>query len=342
MTNLMNGTGLSHTAQLSGLGNGGYTYYVRCADPFGNAMSSSAIISFTVVLDNTAPAVTNTNVDDNNITVNDNICINATVKDSGTISAVWAMLGTPLNSPLPDQVNYTMTDTASCAGGSSDNIYGVTIQMQAVGTWYINTTFANDTADNLGYQNPYPNLSIVVNSGAASGPGNALNYKIPNIAWNFKTPNNVGITARDNQSTLTLATLDLSDEDKNTPASSLRFYYTDVGIKYEGFILQLNQSKTKYKDYSLRVKTADAQVLPYNLTVYAYKSDNQNIITTNTTNFSMTNVIINGQNRGFNEINITQTVKAGNSTYIKIRIAPQTSMTGKQSHITEADIGVLE
>lgn len=340
MVNSMNGTGLSHTAQLSGLSNGVYNYYVRCIDRFNNVMTSSATISFTVVLDTTPPVVNNTNVSNTSPYVNDYVCVNASVTDSGTISSVWAMLATPLNSPLPRQVNYTMSDTASCAGPAGDNIYGVNIQMQAAGIWYVNTTFANDTANNLGYQNPYPNIAINV-SPQSPGPGNAYDYRIPDIAWNFRTPSDVGITARDNQSTLSLATISLSDEDKNTPASAFRFYYTTVGNRYEGYILQLNRSRSDFRDYSLRVKTADAQVLPYNLTVYAYQSDNQNIITTNTTSFSMSNIIVNGVNRGFNEVNVTRTVLAGSSQYIKIRIAPQTTMNGQTSHITEADIGVI-
>ena len=341
MSNTMNGSGISHTKQLNGLTNGPYTYYSRCVDRFGNTMTSSGIITFTVVLDNSAPLVNNTKAYPVDLVVNNYVCINATVSDSGTISNVWASLTTPLNSPLPSQINYQMDDTASCAGIASDGIYGVSIQMQAPGFWYVDTTFANDTANNLGFQNPYPNISINVSSGPSGSPGNAFDYKIPDAAWYFKIPKNIGITARDNQSTLTLATIDLSDEDKNTPPSSERFSYTTVGDVYEGFIIQLNKTKGTYKDYTLRVKTVDAQQLPYNLIVYAYATDSQNIILTNTTNFSMTNIIISGVNRGFNEANITQTVMTGQSQYVKLRVTAQTSMNGKVSHISEADIGVF-
>ncbi|MBS3168403.1 hypothetical protein J4216_04715 [Candidatus Woesearchaeota archaeon] len=340
MLDQMNGTGLSHNSKLTGLSNGNYTYYVRCIDRFQNVMSSSSVISFSVVLDTTAPSVSNTQVDKTNLSVNEYICINATVSDAGTIHTIWAKLTTPLNSPFPSEVNYVMSDTASCAGTSNDNVYGISIQLQAAGNWTINTIYANDTANNLGYENPYPNITIVV-SPIAPGPGNDYEYKVPDIAWNFKTPNGVGITARDDQSTLTLNTIELSDEDKNTPPSSSKFYYTSNGQRYEGFILQLNRNKSEYEHYSLRLKAKSAQTLPYDLRVYAYSSDDQNIILTNTTDFSITNVIITGVDRGFNEVNITDTVLAGNSTYIKIRIAPRTTMNGDTAQITEADIGVV-
>ncbi len=340
MSSQLDGSGIGHSKQLSALSNGNnYTYYARCIDRYNNVMTSSAQINFAVNLDTSDPIVNNTQVDRVNITANNYICVNATVTDTGTIDSVWTLITSTLSPPLQKIINYTMSDTASCAGVADDNIYGVSIQVQSSGLWYVNTTFANDTAGNLGYQNPYPN--ILVNVSPSTGPGNAYEYKVPDIAWNFKTPNNLGIIAQDNQTTLTLATVDLSDEDKNTPPSSSRFYYTSVQSKYEGYIVQLNRSKNDFREYSLRVKTSSVQENPYKLTVYAYASNAQDIVTTNATDFNMTHIIISGVDRGYNEVNITQTIMAGTSPYIKIRVAPQTSMNGDSGYITEADIGVI-
>ena len=171
--------------------------------------------------------------------------------------------------------------------------------------------------------------------------GNAFDYRVPDLAWNFKISSGLGITARDNQSTLTLYTLDLSDDDKNTPPSSARFYYTSVGDRYEGYILQLNKTRNEFREYAIRVKTVDSEVLPYTLIVYAYSSDEQNIILDNATTFAMNNIAVSGINRGFNEINVTKTVLTGKSNFVKLRIAPQNTMNGKVAHISEADIGVV-
>ncbi len=55
MANAFSGTGTTHTADLSGLSDGVYTYYTRCNDSAGNMMTTSAIINFTV--DATKPRI---------------------------------------------------------------------------------------------------------------------------------------------------------------------------------------------------------------------------------------------------------------------------------------------
>lgn len=342
MVNSLDGSGVSHTKQLNSLANGIYSYYVRCLDRFNNVMLSSSLISFTVNSDNLLPVVTNAQVNVTNITENSYVCVNSTVVDNGNISSVYAMFDTPFNSPLPGFVNYTLSDNgSSCSGGIGDNVYGAAIQLPVAGTWYLNTVFAIDNAGNLGYQNPYVNISVIVSSQFQNGPGNSYTYLVATSAWNIKTPNGVGVTARDNQSTLVDETLALSDNTVTTPPSSARFYYTSGQNSYEGYVLQINQNKNSYRAYTLRLLMVDSQEIPYNLKIYAYNSDSQNIITSNTTAFAMTNIQVPGSNRGYNEVNITNTVFTGKSQYIKIRVVPQTNMNGEVAHISEADIGVL-
>ncbi len=55
MANAFSGTGTTHTADLSGLTDGVYTYYARCNDSNGNMMITSSIINFTV--DATKPRI---------------------------------------------------------------------------------------------------------------------------------------------------------------------------------------------------------------------------------------------------------------------------------------------
>src|SRR3989338_1476221 len=340
MLNFFDGSGISHTNSLSGLTNGDYKYYIRCVDNFGNVMISSSLIDFKVNLDLSPPSVSDTKVSPINLTAGSSICVNATITDNDAIDGAWVVINTPFNYPLPEELNYTLSDVGTCAGVAGDGIYGTSISLQSVGSWYINTSFASDISGNTGYQSPYPNS--LVNVYSSSGiVGNAFDYRVPDLAWNFKISSGLGITARDNQSTLTLYTLDLSDDDKNTPPSSARFYYTSVGDRYEGYILQLNKTRNEFREYAIRVKTVDSEVLPYTLIVYAYSSDEQNIILDNATTFAMNNISVSGINRGFNEINVTKTVLTGKSNFVKLRIAPQNTMNGKVAHISEADIGVV-
>jgi len=340
MSTLFDGGGIGHTKLLQNLTNGNYLYYARCIDYFSNAMQSSTIINFTADLDTTLPVVTNTASNKNKTTAGYSICVTATATDNTAVDSVWAIMTTPFDSPLPTTLNYTLQDTSSCAGGiSGDGKYGLDIVMQAPGIWTLNTAFANDTSGNFGFQNPYPNIKINVSANQSIGPGQGLTYIFPDVAYYFKTPNDIGFNGSDSVITLTNYLIALTDDDKNTPPSTARFYYTDVHDSYEGFIVQLNTSKDQYDYISIRIKAKDADILPYNLTVYAYK-DNNNILTTNTTDFYIKEIIVPGVSRGFNEYLITNTAKAGTSQYIRLRIMPKTTILKKQAHITEIDFGV--
>ncbi|MBI2673403.1 hypothetical protein HYX19_04025 [Candidatus Woesearchaeota archaeon] len=334
-------SGITHSSILT-LGNGVYTYYIKCNDTYGNINNNSnqGTTSFTVNLDLTNPVVSNTAVDKNRTIAGNPICVNATATDNQAINTVWVLVTSPLTSPFQQVQNYTMSDTASCAGTSGDNVYGASILMQSPGIWYINTTFANDSADNVGFQSPYPNIKINVSSNSSTGPGQGLTYVIIDKGWYYKTPDNNNLTANDSQSSLSLLTVDLTDDDKNTPPSTNKLKYSNVKNVFEGFIIQLNKTQSDFDYVSIRLKAVDSDILPYNLTIYAYQANNNSLLLTNTTSFQITKVFQAGVDRGSNEVMVTATVKAGSSPFIKLRIVPDTTMNNKVAHISEADFGV--
>ena len=339
MSSIFEGGGISHVKSLQNLTDGSYLYYARCIDYFNNVMSSSAVINFSVEVDSSIPVVSNVGATKKNVVAGSSVCVNASVSDD-SIDQVWAMMTTPFNSPLPKVVNYTLSDSSSCSGSNGDGRYGNNIVMQAPGVWILNTAYANDTAGNLGFQIPFPNIEINVTANTSVGPGQGLTYVFPDAAFYFKTPSGGGFNTSDSaMNTLSNVLIDVTDDDKNTPASAKRFYYTDVGNVFEGFIMQLNKSKYDYSYISIRIKAVDSDVIPYNLSVYAYKDDN-NILSANSTNFLITDISNPGFNRGYNEYIVTDTVNAGASSYIRLRIVPKTDMKKKQAHLSELDFGV--
>jgi hypothetical protein len=123
-------------------------------------------IAFIRATDSTAPTVANTSVNATSVSVNETICINATAVDQNgvPVSAVLAQVVFPNGTVA----NYTMSGTGCNAGVAGDNWYGVQVSVGATqGTLTINTTFANDSFGNMGYQSPYPNLPVTVTSGEA-------------------------------------------------------------------------------------------------------------------------------------------------------------------------------
>jgi len=340
MQNTFSGVGISHTKQLTDLAQGQHTYYARCSDSFNNLMTTSKTILFTITTDTLPPNITQTNVTPKSIVAGNNICINAKATDNIQLDKVWTVIETPLQSPFIGQQEYFLQDNSNgCDNSAGDGIYGAAINMQVVGTNIVITTYANDTSGNKASQTPNPNIAVNV----VSGPGQGFTYIIPNNAWYYKTPNDLGITTKDSQMTLTDTTIALTDEDQNTPPSSQKIYHTPIKDIYEGFIIKVDKTKEEYSIITLRLKVKDSEVIPYNLKVYSYDSDGtdgDSIILTNFTQGQITEINNPGTNRGYNEFDITKTVKAGKSPKIKIRIAAESTIDKQTMHITEADIGV--
>ncbi len=343
MPNTFTGAGIIHTYQLSNQAPGAYAYYVRCRDNANNTMTTSATISFTISLDTTLPVIQGTNANPRDLTVDNTICINASVTDNAGVSAVWAILTVPLATPpYTNVVNITLLDTgASCALGANDNIYGALHTMQVPGASYINTTFANDTAGNLASQLPWPTILINVTANTGFNPSQGLTIVPVSLAAYLKSPSTAINTADSAMSQNSNMTLDLTDDDKNTPPSTNKFKWSNSF--WEGFSFTLNKKPSDVSIITLRLKVVDSDILPYNLTVYTYLSDLNTINMQNVTFFQVREIAQAGVTRGINEITITNTVKSSsNNTLIKVRVVPNgTEMSNKVMHISEADFGIF-
>ncbi len=336
------GAGIAHTSQLTGQSTGPYSYYVRCRDKFNNTMTTSALINFTITNDATLPLIRDVNATPRKVTTGNTICVNATVTDNTGIDKVWAMLTSPLTPPYNPIQNFTLTDTGtSCGGGANDNIYGGLITMQVVGDNYVNTVFANDTSGNLNFQSPYPNILINVTSLVSVGPGQGLTYIPVSLSAYIQSPSTSFSTADSAMSTTSNVTIDVTDDDKNTPPSARKFKWSSGS--WEGFTFTLTKSPSEIDYISIRLKVVDSDVLPYNLTIYTYTSDLNTVSLTNTTTFPITAISQSGINRGFNEVMITDMIKSQPAnSIIKIRIVPSSAaMLNKVMHISEADFGII-
>lgn len=136
-------------------------------EPYNNVLDNNQLISNIAdyitnteapLIDTVPPLVNNTSVNITSITLNDSICVNATVTDNVKVDKVWVRIINP-NSIAK---NTFLSEDAPCAGTPHDNIYGAIIKLNISGEWYVNTTFANDTSGNLGSEKPYPNIKIKV------------------------------------------------------------------------------------------------------------------------------------------------------------------------------------
>jgi len=123
--------------------------------------------SYVVFIDSTTPSVSNTAVNSSKVNINEIVCVNATVQDTGIgLDKVWAYI----TYPNATEANITMDDDiSSCSGSIGDNIFGIDINVSSTeGNLTINTTYANDTLNNLGYESPWPILNVnVTNAGVA-------------------------------------------------------------------------------------------------------------------------------------------------------------------------------
>jgi hypothetical protein len=187
------------TYSLSGLSDGNQTIYAYANDTLGNTALNN---SYVVWIDSTAPSVTNTKVNQTSANTSTVICINTTASDSGTgISQVW----TYITWPNATQANLTMSDTGSCAGSGGDNIYGINIDVgSTAGNFAINTSYANDSLNNVGQQSPWPNINVSVTIAADTtnpiasfgiNPVDTYNSTSSSITFDLKCSDNVNVSA---------------------------------------------------------------------------------------------------------------------------------------------------
>ncbi|MBA7689724.1 hypothetical protein ES703_98234 [subsurface metagenome] len=150
------------------------TYVWNCKACDNKSQCEFADPNRTFTVDATAPSISITSVNDSSVSPSQEICINATVNDSGVgIDKVWAYITYPNGT----QVNETMTDIGSgCGGEEFDDWYGVDFNVGSIqGTLTVNTTYANDTLGNWGNETSWPNLEVIVSDNPPTWSNNETN-----------------------------------------------------------------------------------------------------------------------------------------------------------------------
>jgi len=141
--------------------------------------SSNTSVGLAWKCDVNAPTVANTVVNDTEVNASDTICVNHTASDSeGNLDKTWVQITFP-NSTI---INITTTNTTGICG-SGGNIHGVEVNVgSTTGNLTINTSFANDTAGQTGYQSSFPNITVNVSAPVNTQPTIAKNAFINNTS----------------------------------------------------------------------------------------------------------------------------------------------------------------
>ncbi|MEK6953605.1 MAG: hypothetical protein AABX01_01245 [Candidatus Micrarchaeota archaeon] len=116
--------------------------------------------NFTITVENVKPAVGNTTVNATTAAPWQSVCVNASATDVGIgINVTWALVTYPNGTTS----NITLSDTGCNAGIAGDGRYGALINVSGIeGNFTVNTTFANDSRNNLNMQSPFPQLGVMV------------------------------------------------------------------------------------------------------------------------------------------------------------------------------------
>jgi len=329
MTLSMNGNETGHYVDVGPLDNATYTYYVRCADYAGNKMTKSAKIEFTVNTsepDTTPPSVSNTAVNATDVFVNEYVCVSARATDINGVSVVWIQI----TNPFGNATNYTLSDIlveGDCAGSVGDDIYGASLQLQAVGNYTVNTAFATDPSGNLGFESPYPNIIITVRT----KPGITVGDIGLDNAWHFRTDD--GIADQDGAAMKSWIeiTPDFKDSNANTPPST--GIIKRLGNDYLGYVVFINNDSSFFSVVEIAVFTTSIAVDPYPLRIYVYTSLTD-INASAFKDFTLTSANLNVWTN-IDVTNITAT-EAGKG-WMRLRITTQPTITNnKAAHFSEA------
>jgi len=115
---LFAGSGVSHTATVSGLSSGaGYGYYVKCEDTHGNANPDDVLISFTIAADTTPPSVAMTSPS-NGGNVSGIVTVAATASDNdGVVGVQFRLNGAPLGAEVAAAPYAVSWDSTAVADG---------------------------------------------------------------------------------------------------------------------------------------------------------------------------------------------------------------------------------
>ncbi|MCK4491203.1 MAG: hypothetical protein KAU03_01165, partial [Candidatus Altiarchaeales archaeon] len=138
-----------------------------------------------VGIDNTPPTISNEQINDTSIGVNEWVCLNATAQDSLNVSTVIAEIDIP---GIESNENLTLFDNgAGCDLTAGDDVYSGGYQSTQSGTYNWTKTYANDTTGNT--NTSLPGLTWNVTSDATM----TVNMTKPaaDLEINQSSPNNI-------------------------------------------------------------------------------------------------------------------------------------------------------
>jgi hypothetical protein len=171
-----------------------YIWQVRCNDTSGGTNNT---VNRTLTVDATAPVVSNTTVNSTKVKANEAVCVNTTITESVGISLVWSMVSFPNGT----QANITLNSGMGACWGGVATSYGAEINVGSLaGKFTLNTSFANDTLGNLGYQSPYPSLNVTVDDAVAptaefgTNPIDNYNDTDGSITFDFRCSDNINVS----------------------------------------------------------------------------------------------------------------------------------------------------
>jgi len=115
-------------------------------------------------VDNTEPAIYGEEANSTTLSINEYLCLNATVSDNLIgVNAVWAILDRP--DPELDETVFLTDDGANCDATASDGVYSLYYQNTLEGDYNWAQTSANDSVGNT--NTSYPELTWTVTSPAS-------------------------------------------------------------------------------------------------------------------------------------------------------------------------------
>jgi len=138
-------------------------YFIRCLVEDGRGGKGQDDSDSVFTVDNTPPTISNEQINDTSLKVNDIICLNVTVTDNlVAVDSVWAEIDVP---GIEENDTLTLLDDGKgCDPVSGDDVYSGKYQNTQAGEYNWTKTKANDTLGNL--NTTYPGKTWTVSSSA--------------------------------------------------------------------------------------------------------------------------------------------------------------------------------
>lgn len=272
---LMQGTGTSHTMQLSGLTEGNYIYSVKCKDYANpaNMMTGQALIQFTISFssaDNIEPEVSLV-FPENDYYKN----------NSHSIKLVYKTCDPTFDNCEADssisscKITITQTESGAVIENTDNSVIENENQEFVISLangeyfWKVSCTDTSLNA-NVG-ESETRKFTIDVPEGMEDILG-ALADKGIDKGYYYKT-NGDGLNTLDSaMAAKSDITLDLLDDNSNTPPVTAVIRYRS-GEKYEGFWVELNEDTAQYDKIVLYGRVRVIDVDPFTLIIHGYNSD---------------------------------------------------------------------